>query len=170
MKALKDLLLPFSLTAGIVLADQAAKAIIVATVPLGSLAFSGLADFIWIIHARNPAVAFSLGQGLDPAFRSVLFTLLPLAIIGLVLWYYLAAPGIGRLQRWALCGILGGGIGNLIDRITRPTGVVDFVSLKFWGMLGLERWPTFNVADASVVVSSIVLVLALVHDERRRSS
>lgn len=168
MTARKDVLLPFSLTAAIVLADQATKALVVAFVPRGSLAFSALGDFLWIIHARNPAVAFSLGLGLEPALRSVVFTLLPLLIFALILWYYLASPGLGRLQRWALCGILGGGAGNLIDRLARPSGVVDFLSLKCSGLFGLERWPTFNLADSSVVVSSIVLILALVLDERRR--
>ena len=43
----------------------------------------------------------------------------------------------------------------------RPDGVVDFLDFKFYGLFGLERWPTFNIADASLVVASIVLVILL---------
>ena len=52
-------------------------------------------------------------------------------------------------------------MGNIIDRIFRPEGVVDFISAKFYGILGFERWPTFNAADSSVVVCGIILVVTL---------
>jgi signal peptidase II len=64
-------------------------------------------------------------------------------------------------------GILGGGLGNLIDRIFRPEGVVDYLSFKFYGMFGLERFPAFNVADSSIVVSGILLVILFILQERR---
>jgi len=60
---------------------------------------------------------------------------------------------------------LGGGIGNLIDRIFRSFRVVDFISVKVYGFLGFERWPTFNVADASLVVSGILLAALLLFDK-----
>ena len=40
-------------------------------------------------------------------------------------------------------------------------GVLDFIDVKFWGLFGLERWPTFNVADSAVVVCGILLMLSL---------
>jgi signal peptidase II len=58
-------------------------------------------------------------------------------------------------------GIIGGGIGNIIDRIFRTDGVVDFVSVKFYGLLGMDRWPTFNVADSSVVVCFLILLVTM---------
>ncbi|HOX92234.1 MAG TPA: signal peptidase II, partial [Spirochaetales bacterium] len=61
------------------------------------------------------------------------------------------------LQGAELAGIIGGGMGNILDRIFRADGVVDFLSVKFYGLFGLERWPTFNVADATVVVCGILL-------------
>ena len=48
----------------------------------------------------------------------------------------------------------------IIDRIARPDGVIDFLSVKFYGLFGLERWPTFNVADSAVVVCGILLVVS----------
>jgi signal peptidase II len=53
-------------------------------------------------------------------------------------------------------------MGNILDRMCRPDGVVDFVSVKFYGLLGFERWPTFNVADSSVVVSCILLLITII--------
>ena len=46
-----------------------------------------------------------------------------------------------------------------MDRIFRPLGVVDFIDVEFYGLFGLDRWPTFNVADAALSVSVIVLIL-----------
>ena len=60
-----------------------------------------------------------------------------------------------------MAGILGGGIGNIIDRIFRPEGVVDFISVKFYGILGFDRWPTFNIADASVVVCVFMFLFSV---------
>jgi signal peptidase II len=162
--------LPFLLTAAVVALDQATKAAVVAFVPMNGLGFSALGDFFWLVHVRNPAVAFSLGEGLAPELRKVLFTILPLLLVGLILVYYFKGKGLGSLQRWSLCGIVGGGLGNLIDRIFRPEGVVDFLSVKFYGIFGFERWPTFNVADSSVVVCGILLVIAMILDERKQSS
>ncbi|MBQ3825421.1 MAG: signal peptidase II, partial [Spirochaetaceae bacterium] len=62
------------------------------------------------------------------------------------------------LQRWTICGIIGGGLGNLYDRIFRIDGVVDFIDVKFYGLFGLERWPTFNIADAAILICGFILI------------
>ncbi len=163
-------LLPFALTLAIVLLDQVTKALVVAFVKPGTIAWSCLGDFFWLIHARNPGIAFSLGDGFSPPLRSALFILLPaLLIVGIVV-YYVRSEELSTAQRWFLAGIAGGGIGNLVDRVFRPEGVVDFLSVKFYGLFGLERWPTFNVADASVVVCAILLALSLALEERQRKA
>lgn len=154
--------LPFVLTGSILILDQVTKAIVVAKLPLGSIAASYFGDFLQIWHVRNKAVAFSLGAGLPDGLRSVLFLIVPVIVMALLVWMLLSRKNqFTTLQRWALAGILGGGIGNLIDRFFRPDGVVDFVSVKFYGLFGLERWPTFNVADSSVVVCGILLIVSL---------
>ena len=86
-----------------------------------------------------------------------MFTLLPVAVIIMLGVYYFRTQEFTRLQRWAVAGILGGGTGNLIDRIFRSSGVVDFIDVKFFGIFGLERWPTFNIADSAVVVCALLL-------------
>lgn len=152
---------PFLLTAVIVLLDQIAKILIVSRIPEGRIGASFFGGFLRIIHVRNLGVAFSLGHNLPDSLRSLLFILIPLAGLILLGFFYFKTRELSLFQRWALTGILGGGIGNLIDRIARPSGVVDFVDVKFYGIFGLSRWPTFNVADASIVVCGILFMISL---------
>jgi signal peptidase II len=158
----KGKVLPFILTALIVCVDQGVKSYIAATWPRNGTLIKDLFNgFLQIYHVRNKAIAFSLGQNIPDAIKPVLFIILPILVLGFLLWYYLTSDEFAGIQRWAVAGIIGGGAGNIIDRIFRPDGVVDFVSVKFYGLLGLERWPTFNIADASVVVSCIILFLSI---------
>lgn len=154
-------LLPFGLTFLVVLLDQVSKLLIVSSVPQRTIGFSALGDFFRIIHARNPGIAFSLGRGLPDEARQILFILLPMAVLVVLVVYYFKSDEFSGFQRWTVAGILGGGIGNLIDRVFRPGGVVDFIDVKFYGIFGLERWPTFNIADSSVVVCGILLAASL---------
>jgi signal peptidase II len=80
--------------------------------------------------------------------------------------YYLTTADFTWLQRWIIAGILGGGIGNIIDRIARSEGVVDFISVKFYGLFGLERWPTFNIADSSVVICCFILFFTVLKPDK----
>lgn len=156
----KKLLSPFLLTAAILILDQITKAAIVAGIKPGRIGWRALGDFFWLVHQRNTGAAFSMGDGLPEALRVAILIVVPVALMVGLCVYYFKTNELTYLQRWALCGIVGGGVGNIIDRIFRSDGVVDFLSVKFYGLFGLERWPTFNVADSSVVVCGILLVLA----------
>ena len=57
----------------------------------------------------------------------------------------------------------------MIDRLFRSLRVVDFISVKFYGLFGLERFPTWNVADSAVVVSVILLLLSFIIKEIKGS-
>uniref|UniRef100_A0A7C3IJK6 Lipoprotein signal peptidase n=1 Tax=Gracilinema caldarium TaxID=215591 RepID=A0A7C3IJK6_9SPIR len=159
----KNKVLPFLLTILVVLADQLSKAFIVSRWPREGTFIKDVFgnDFLWIVHVRNKAIAFSLGEGLPDQIRALLFIVLPLVVIALLLVYYFKTDEFTPLQRWVVAGIVGGGLGNLIDRIFRPDGVVDFISVNVYGFLGFARWPTFNVADSTVVVCGILLVLSM---------
>jgi len=161
-------LLPFALTAAIIVSDQLTKAWIIANVEPGRIAFSFLGDFLWIVRQQNLGMAFSLLDNLGPALRLPLLIMLPLALCVSVIIYYFKSREITSFQRWLLCGIVGGGIGNLIDRVFRPQGVVDFISTKFYGLFGMERWPTYNIADWSVIVSVSLFALTTIVIEARR--
>jgi signal peptidase II len=124
-------------------------------------------DFLWIYHVRNRAVAFSLGQELPEHLKPLLFVALPLMVLVLLMIYYFRSDEFNLPQRWFFAGIIGGGLGNMLDRTFRPTGVVDFISVKFYGFLGLERWPTLNIADAVVVICCSFLFLSILLPSRK---
>jgi len=162
MKNLKGKLLPLSLTAFIILADQYVKALIVKIKPETGLVKDVFDNgFLWIYHARNKAIAFSLGERLPETIKPIAFIIVPILVLGFLLWYYIKSDEFNCVQRWAAAGIIGGGIGNIIDRIFRPDGVVDFVSVNIYGLFGWDRWPTFNIADSSVVVCCILLFITI---------
>lgn len=156
----KKKLLPFILTGLVILADQITKAIVVALIPIYTVGANIFGDLLRIVHVANTGVAFSLGDSMPLAIRYILFAIIPLIVIVLVIVVYFRNDEFNSVQRWAICGIIGGGIGNIIDRFFRAEGVVDFIDVKFFGIFGLERWPTFNVADAAVVVCGIILIVS----------
>jgi len=158
----KEKILPFSLTAFVILADQIVKAVIVKIKPETGLIKDVFNNgFLWIWHVRNKAIAFSLGENMPEALRPVMFVIIPILVLGFLIWYYFKSDEFTFIQRWAAAGIIGGGLGNIIDRIFRPDGVVDFISINIYGILGMQRWPTFNIADSSVVVCCILLLVTM---------
>ena len=167
-----DRFLPFILTALIIAFDQITKAIIVAKWPRQGTLIKDVFnnDILVLYHVRNKAIAFSLGDNIPEQFRLALFVIVPVAVLGFLVWYYFVTKEFSRLQRWAIAGIIGGGIGNILDRIFRKDGVVDFVSVKFYGLFGLERWPTFNVADSSVVICSLLLLATMIIPQKKETA
>lgn len=163
-KDLKSKFIPFILTAIVILLDQISKIIIVKTIPQYTIGASFFGDFFRIIHVCNTGVAFSVGANWAGGIRQVLFLILPVIVIGLVISVYFRNKDFSILQRWAICGIIGGGIGNLIDRFFRKEGVVDFLDVKFFGIFGLERWPTFNIADSAVVICGLLLIISFIKE------
>ena len=157
---LRKPLAPFILTAGVLALDQISKIAVVAAVKPGRIAWRAFGDFFWLVHQKNTGAAFSMGDGLAEPLRVAILIVVPLALMAALCVYYFKTDELTKVQRWALCGIVGGGLGNIIDRIARPDGVIDFLSVKFYGLFGLERWPTFNVADSAVVVCGILLVVS----------
>lgn len=153
-------MLPLILLFLVILLDQITKALIVEYVPLYSIAYSFFGDFLRITYVANKGIAFSIGQGWGDFMRWILFRIAPVVVLIVVMIFYFKNKDFTKLQCWAICGIVGGGFGNLIDRFFRPSGVVDFIDIKFYGLFGFERWPTFNVADAAVVVCGILLVIS----------
>ena len=157
--------LPFILTAAVVIADQISKALVVRFIEPYRLtrdSVSIIGDFVTFIRTQNLGVAFSIGQSWPDLARRILFIAVPLIVIGFAGYYLLKGRDLSQLQRWALAGIIGGGLGNLIDRIFRAEGVVDFVLVNMYGFLGQRYFPVFNVADSTVTVCGILLVASLV--------
>ena len=164
---MKKKLLPLVVTGGVILVDQLTKMLAVRFLPYGR-PLPVIGEFLRLTYVTNPGIAFSIGSNLEGPGRVLLALVLPLAVLAALLYYFFFARDITPGQRWILASVLGGGLGNYLDRLFRKDGVVDFIDFKFYGIFGLTRWPTFNVADATVVVAGILLVLSLIIAEARR--
>lgn len=162
MKFDKEKFLPFILTALVVILDQVTKALIVKNIPVYTIGASFFNELLRIVHVSNTGVAFSFGYNWPIVLRRIAFGIVPLVVIGLVIVVYFRNKTFTKLQLWAIAGIIGGGFGNIIDRFFRAEGVVDFIDVKFFGIFGLERWPTFNVADMAVVICGFILLISFI--------
>lgn len=156
------------LTFNVVLLDQLSKYLIIESIPQRGIGASFFGDFLRIVHVRNPGIAFSIGRSLPEPVRTLLFTFLPLCVLVILGLHFFKSGEYSPLQRWMAAGVLGGGIGNLLDRVFRPDGVVDFIDVKIYGFLGMERWPTFNIADSVVVVCGLAIALSIFLTRRER--
>jgi signal peptidase II len=152
-------LLALGLTASLVLLfDQATKAMVAASIELGGRV-EVIGEVVMLWHVRNTGAAFSLFQG-GQAF----FLVVTVLAFGMLIYFQRAFRGRGPLLHVVLGLVLGGTLGNLVDRV-RLGYVTDFVSVG----IGDLRWPTWNVADASLVIGILALVGYLTFFDRPRS-
>ncbi len=141
---------------GIVLLDQVTKTMVHAWLPLYSSVtiIPGLLDFSYV---RNTGAAFGLLNAVDIPFKRALMTAIGLFALIAISVYASRVPPDQPLARLGLASIIGGAIGNLIDRIVSGY-VVDFVDV-YWG--NWHFW-AFNVADAAITVGACCLILDMV--------
>jgi len=132
-------------------ADQASKVWAVRNLPLHEPR-DLVSGFLGMIHVRNTGVAFSLLSSLDPRWVHPLLILATVLAMAAVVAYIWVLPGKGAAPV-GLGLILGGAIGNLIDR-ARLGYVVDFIDLHWHAY----HWPTFNVADIGISLGVALLV------------
>jgi signal peptidase II len=147
-----------ALTAAIViLADQVTKLAVVASFQRGE-GIDVLGRFLKLGHARNSGAVFGIMRGSGNYFT--IFSILAALIITVVI--YLARRS-GVWVRIALGLVLGGAVGNLIDRL-RLGAVVDFIDI---GVSDTIRWPSFNVADLAITVGVIALIVGTMKSDRK---
>jgi signal peptidase II len=133
--------------------DQLSKYLILQTFAEGEVK-TVIPDLWNLTLTFNRGAAFGLWAGLPPGWREAVLGLTTLAAVGVVL-VLLKQPVYQTVRsQIALAGILGGAIGNVIDRIGRGA-VVDF--LDFY--IGTSHWPAFNVADSAICIGVFVLIL-----------
>ncbi|HEX6031873.1 MAG TPA: signal peptidase II [Tepidiformaceae bacterium] len=139
----------------IVAADQFSKWAIRETVDRGS-AWPSEDWWIKIVHITNSGAAFGILQGAGPLLAVT-------SIIGMALIFvYLFNPGFAHpLMRLGLALMLGGAVGNLIDRVVRGE-VVDFIKVP--------NWPAFNVADSAITIGVLCLLWATLRETGDSSS
>ena len=150
----------WSLIVGVVTADVLTKLAAVTLLIPQRLPREVIGEWVRFTLVFNRGAAFGLHLG--PWSRGIFLALTLVALV--VLWrLYLATRPNDRLRVIALGLVCGGAIGNLIDRIRSPMGVVDFldVGIREW------RWPTFNVADIAVSVGAFLLAWVLWGEDRQ---
>ena len=140
----------------IVILDQWTKNMVRTLIPLGQSwsPWSWLEPYVRIVHWQNTGAAFGMFQRFGMVFTVLAF----IVSIG-ILYYYPQVPRKDWAMRLAMAMMLGGAVGNLIDRLTQGT-VTDFVSVGTFAV--------FNVADACISVGTLILILALWNSERKQ--
>lgn len=116
-------------------------------------------DFLQLVHVRNTGAAFGIGANADSAIVPLLLNLGAIGVFFVVVAYAFRAAVTDRMLQTGLHLILGGAIGNLIDRF-RLHYVVDFVDV----FVKSHHWPAFNVADSAICIGIGLLFL----DMRRK--
>ena len=122
-----------------------------------------LGEWVRLTLAYNPGAAFSLQVG---PYSRWIFAALTLGILALLAQLYRRAPARDTVRVVALALICGGAVGNLLDRLRSPRGIVDFIDLG----VGTLRFWTFNVADVGVSLGTALLALVLWREEKRRTN
>ncbi len=126
--------------------DQLAKALIVSTVPIYQT-ISVIPGFFNLTHIYNPGGAFGFLSGSPSELRQIFFLVSSILAMGLILFLYAKVPPGQRLLELGLSLIMGGAIGNILDRI-RIGKVIDFLDLYIKDL----HWPAFNVADSAITI------------------
>lgn len=139
----------------VILADQFTKVLILGNYKLGDVTY--VTSFFDVVRAHNTGAAFSFLH--DAAgWQRWFFTGLGLAATVFIVWM-LKRHGGQRMFSWALSLILGGALGNVIDRLVHGY-VVDFIQVHY----GRAYFPAFNIADSAITIGAGLLIL----DELRR--
>ena len=156
--------LPLVLVALVVIADQVTKILVLQNIPPLYESQEGIkkiiGDFLWFINVSNRGAVFSFGANFENISRAIILFILPIILIIFMLGIVVYSS-FDKSLRWIAASICGGGIGNMLDRIIRPDGVVDFISVNVYGIFGMDRWPTFNIADSAIVVSMVLWIVMI---------
>jgi signal peptidase II len=155
----------------IICLDQLTKILVLSSMDLYQ-SVPVIGDFLRLTYIRNSGGAFGLRWG-----HVAVYYVSAAVVIGWIGWHLWRDGYTRRLSIWSLALILGGAIGNLIDRLLHGE-VIDFIDAAFFNLrvpafdigilrhpgIDLDRWPTFNVADSAVTVGVILLVVSLFWD------
>ncbi len=147
----------FAIAGVIVALDQWTKWLVRTNIPLSGNwlpeSLQWLSPYARIVNWHNTGAAFGMFQG-----GSMVFTVLAFIVIGAIIYYYPQVDKSDWTLRIAMSMQLAGALGNLIDRLTQDGRVTDFISVG--------RFPVFNVADSSITVGTVILLIGIYLQER----
>lgn len=143
------------ISGAVVIADQLTKLWVVATYPFGSET-EVIPGLFRLVHTRNRGIAFGLFGASGSAVQLALLIVVA-GIVGFVAWQ-LSRTGDDGLEGWGLALVLGGAVGNIVDRVVRGE-VVDFLDFYLRAGGREHHWFAFNVADSAISVGACLVVL-----------
>jgi signal peptidase II len=141
-------------SATLVLADCSTKELVESVLRRDPGPHALLGDWLRLTLAYNTGAALNLDLGSGSRF---IFSALAFLAIALLLGLYRRTAPDAALRAAALALVIGGALGNLLDRLRSPLGVVDFIDIG----VGNTRFWTFNVADLGVTVGAVLLAIVL---------
>lgn len=145
---------PLIVATVVVILDQLSKWLVVKSIPLYDTV--PFLPFLDLTHIRNPGAAFGIFSDLPEQARLILFVVVLITAV-IVIFYFLKKTGPQDiLLRFSLGLILGGAIGNSIDRFTLRY-VTDFIDFHWFGDPALH-WPPFNIADSAITIGVILIL------------
>jgi signal peptidase II len=124
---------------------------------------SVVGDWFQLRLVYNSGAAFGLDVG--PYSRWIFLAVALVAVVALYRMSKTTPPG-ETFRQMALALVCGGALGNLIDRVRNPLGVVDFLDVG----IGTLRWPTFNLADMAISCGAVALAISLWREDARQAS
>ena len=151
------------LAALIIAADQAVKHWVITS--LGSSEVIPVTGFFNLVNVRNRGAAFGFLNSPDISWQFWFFAAATLVAIGVICFVAKSAQNSDRFLFAGLGCIMGGAVGNLIDRV-RFREVIDFLDFHYAGM----HWPAFNVADIAICVGAVVTAWYMLRAENGRTS
>jgi signal peptidase II len=140
-----------ALAAAVILLDLWTKALVLARIDLHE-SVSIIPNFFQLVHVRNTGAAFGIGANASSRLVPMLLNAGAIAVFCVVVVYALRSAVTDRLLQTGLHLILGGAIGNLLDRF-RFGYVVDFLDVYVRD----KHWPAFNVADSAICIGIALL-------------
>jgi signal peptidase II len=164
MRMLHERRLELAIILTVVVLDQVTKMLVRNALALHDSVevIPGLLD---LTRVHNTGAAFGMMNGVDFAFKTVVMSMVALAALGGVAWYALSVPFADVVARIGIAGVVGGAVGNLIDRASAGY-VLDFVD-AYWN--GWHFW-AFNVADAAITLGVGCMILDILGLGRRASN
>ncbi|MFQ5533007.1 MAG: signal peptidase II [Candidatus Methylomirabilales bacterium] len=145
----------YGIAVTITLLDQVSKFCVQRTLQLGQV-IPVIPSFFNLTYVLNPGAAFGFLSDAPAALRGPFFTGISILAAVFIIYYRSAHRQMNLLSSLALSLILGGALGNLVDRF-RLGMVVDFLDFYYAGY----HWPAFNVADSAITVGVALMVFEL---------
>ncbi len=143
------------ISGGVLVLDQITKVLVERTMSLHQ-SIEIVSNFAHLTYLRNTGAAFGFLAGTRSTLRIVLFALISSVAIGCVVYLIRGLRPHQKTLLVSLALILGGAIGNLIDRL-RLGEVIDFIDLHWYDI----HWPAFNVADSAISIGVVLLFLQM---------